>query len=425
MRVVMILMAGCFAIAAGTLLGSLSFARGQASAPVAAGGTVTGHVTCGDTQRPARFATVVLFGVPAEISQPPKPDAPPNNTRYMEMFKAYTTMSMVQSQTDVEGNFFEGGVAPGDYYVLASVPGYVQPKNNMLAAYEGGADLRKPVPGIPIVHVVSERPSQADLTVERGAALSGRVMWDDGSPAARVTVSIITEKGKKQELPPQFEMISFSGNLEGLLAVTDDLGRFRLAGMLPGEYLLKASLQTNGRMTVQKGVTNTKGMEGDSPLTAYAPAAFHQADAKTIMLHAAEERGDVELTINLSGLHSVSGRVMSLEDHHGINSGRIRLEDTQDKEFSRSTGVDANGEFTVTFVPPGTYNLRVTDAADTEPDNEKPTKDAPLTFASEITLRSYVDGKQAVIVTDSDVTGQTLELVPAKAVKKDVETDEN
>lgn len=423
MRVVRNCWVGCCAsIAAAVVLSSLSFVHAQSSAPVAAGGTVTGHVTCGDTQRPARFATVVLFSVPAEISQPAKLDEAPNNKRYMEAFKAYTAMTLMQSQTDVNGNFFAGGVAPGDYYVFAAVSGYVQPKNIMLAAYEAGADLRKPVRGIPIVHVVSERPSQVDLTVERGAALSGKVMWDDGSPAARVMVSIITEKDKRQELPPEFVGISFA---EGLLAFTDDLGHFRIAGMVPGEYLLKASLQTNGRMTVQKGVTNMKEMDGDSPLTVFVPAAFHQADAKKITLHAAEERGDVELTINLSGLHSVSGRVMSLEDHHGINSGRIRLEDTQDKEFSRSTSVDANGEFTVTFVPPGTYNLRVTDAADTEPHNEKPTKEEPLPNATEITLRSYADGKQAVIVTDSDLTGQTLELVPTKAVKKDVGPDAN
>jgi hypothetical protein len=125
--------AGCFAwIAAAALLGSPSFAQAPQSTPAAVGGTVTGHVTCGDTQRPARFATVVLFSVPAEISQPAKLDAPPNNTRYMEAFKAYTAMTLMQSQTDVDGNFFAGGVAPGDYYVFASVSGYVQPKNIML-----------------------------------------------------------------------------------------------------------------------------------------------------------------------------------------------------------------------------------------------------------------------------------------------------
>jgi hypothetical protein len=418
MRALRTLRAGSFAsIGVAALLGPSSFVHTQSSSPAAVGGTVTGHVTCGDTQRPARFAQVVLFGVPAEISLTLKPDAPPNNTRYMDVFKAYATTSMVQSQTDVDGNFLAEGVAPGDYYVFASVPGYVLPRNILLAASEAGSDLRKAIPGIPMVHVVPEHPAQAELTVERGAALAGKVIWDDGSPATHVTVSILTKKDKKQELPPQFEMAS----LEGAVTYTDDLGQFRIAGMLPGEYLVKASLQTNTRMTIQKGVTNLKGVDGDSPLTAYAPAAFHQAEAKPITLHAGEERDGVELTVNLSGLHSVTGRVASMEDHHGINSGRVRLEDTQDKEFWRSTGVDADGGFRVTFVPSGTYNLRVTDAADTEPSLEKPNKEEPLRFASEITLRSYADGKQSVIVTNSDVTGQNVELAPLKTAKKELE----
>ena len=39
----------------------------QQAASAAGTGTVTGHVTCGDTQRPARFASVTLFGVPVEV----------------------------------------------------------------------------------------------------------------------------------------------------------------------------------------------------------------------------------------------------------------------------------------------------------------------------------------------------------------------
>jgi hypothetical protein len=101
-----------------------------------------------------------------------------------------------------------------------------------------------------------------------------------------------------------------------------------------------------------------------------------------------------------------------VEDHHGIRVGRVTLEDAQDKDFSRSTNVDANGDFTVTFVPPGSYNLLVSYARDTEPSKEKP-KDA-VQIASYTTVRSYQDGKQAVTVTDSDVTGMTLELTPQR-----------
>jgi hypothetical protein len=170
----------------------------------------------------------------------------------------------------------------------------------------------------------------------------------------------------------------------------------------------------NGTMNFQRVI--------DSPLTVYAPAAFHHADAKAITLHAGEEREDEELTINLGGMHSVRGRVTSVEDHHGINAGTVTLEDTQDKDFSRSTRLDANGDFTVTFVPPGTYNLMVRLSRDTETSKEKP-EDA-LQIASYTTVRSYQEGKQTVIVTDSDITGMTLELAPAKTVKTKLEPED-
>jgi hypothetical protein len=270
-------------IAAAALLDSLSFAHAQSSSPAAAGGTVTGHVTCGDTQRPARFATVILYGVPAEITPEAKPGAAPD-ARDADMKKANETLTMVQTQTDVDGSFVASGVTPGDYYVFGSVSGYLMPGNIVRAAYEAGADLTKLIPGIPVVHVGSERHAEANLTIERGAAVSGHVMWDDGSPAARVIVQVIAAKAKKKELPPQFGMLGFN-NMEGLLAISDDLGHFRIVGLAPGEYLVAGQLQTRSRFAMQNGMMNFKGTV-DSPLTVFAPAAFHKADAKAITLHA-------------------------------------------------------------------------------------------------------------------------------------------
>lgn len=420
MRALRIRRAGCFAsIAATALLGSSSFGHAQSSSPAAAGGTVTGHVTCVDTQRPARFAQVILYGVPSEITPEAKPDSASNTDTTAVRKKVMDALSMVQIKTDVDGSFVASGVAPGDYYVFGSVPGYLAPGNIVRAAYEAGADLSKLIPGIPVVHVASERHAEANLTVERGATVTGHVMWDDGSPAARVMVSVVSTKGKKKELPPQFGMLGFN-NMEVLFAISDDVGHFRIVGLAPGEYLVKGSLETRSRFEMQNGAFNSKGTV-DSPLIVFAPAAFHQADAKTITLHTGEERDGVEMTINLAGMHSVSGRVASMEDHHGINAGWVKLEDTQDKEFSRSTNIDANGEFTVTFVPPGTYNLMVRSPRDTEPSKER-SKDMIQTL--DTTVRSYQDGKQAVVVTDSDVTGQNVELAPLKAAKKELEPTE-
>ena len=417
MRALRIFGAGCLGwIAAVGLGGFSSFSYAWQSAPVVAGGTVTGHVVCGDTQRPARFANVVLLGVPAHITQLAKPGAKGAAADYKT---AMDTLNMVQAQTDLEGGFIVRGVPPGDYYVFASVSGYVHPSNVVLAAYEAGSDLHYPISGISTVHVASERSAQVDLMAERGAAISGKVMWDDGSPAGRVMVTTIAAKGKK-ELPVEFNMLSAMNDGMEQLAFSDDRGHFRITGLMPGDYLVKGQIVTNVQYSVGGSMSNFRG-RGDSPLIVFAPAAFHQADAKPVTLHTGEERDDVEMTISLKSMYTVSGRVSSREDHHGINSGGVKLEDTQDKEFSRATTIDANGDFTVTFVPAGSYNLEVLYARDTEPAKEKPSEGRVI---SDTVLRSYEDGKQAVVVIDNDVTGQNVELVPTKTAKNELNPDQ-
>ena len=397
----------------------------QQSAPTSPGGTVTGHVLCSDTQLPARFAQVMLFGVPTEITAMPKPDSS-DTAQVAAAMKALTGgMNLVQTQTDIDGSFAATNVAPGDYYVFASVPGYVQPSNMVRAASDAGADLQKPIPGVPIVHVAAERSAQANLMIDRGAAISGMVVWDDGSPVTRAIVTVVSTKAKdKDALPPQFAMLGVASAMGGggVLSISDDRGHFRIAGLAPGDYLVKVSLQTSSQFAMQGGAMNLNGIIAASPLVVFAPSSFHQADAKPVTLHTAEDRSDEEVTIKLGGLHSVSGQVASSEDHHGLNSATVNLTDAQDKGFSRSASVDAHGNFTVTFVPSSTYNLLVSGAADTEPSNKKPT--GLVKFTTNHTLRSYQDGKQSVIVTDSDVTGQNIELTPAKTTKKDLDLDE-
>ena len=394
----------------------------QQPAPAPSGGTITGHVTCSDTQRPARFAHVTLFGVPTEITPPANadPNAKPDPAQIRAALKSYMGSNMVQTQTDIDGGFEATNVAPGDYYVFASVPGYVQPGSILRAALDAGADLRKSIPDTPIVHVIADRSVRADLLVNRGAAISGKVVWDDGSPATQVTVTVASSKAKEKDIPPQFSMLAMGGpgGGGGLGSITDDLGHFRISGLAPGDYLIQATLQTRSQFAMTNGVMNMSRIM-ESPLVVFAPAAFHQADAKPVTLHTAEDRGDEEVTIKLAGLHFVSGRIASAEDHHGLNSALVVLRDKQDKDFVRTADVDAHGNFTITFVSPGTYDLAVSNAADTEPSTKKPT--AFMTVESTHILRSYQDGKQSVIVTDSDVTGQNIELVPEKTTKKDLD----
>ncbi len=395
-----------------------------AQQPATGMGTVTGHVTCGDTQRPARFAQVMLFGVPKDLAPPPDPSRTPDAAQIKAAMQTMGGMNLVQTQTGIDGSFTAANVAPGDYYVFASVPGYVQPASMVQAAHDAGADLSKPLPGVPMVHVSADRSVSSDVTVERGAAITGKVVWDDGSPVSRAIVTLESTKSDAKKLPAQFGMLGMAGSLggAGVFSITDDLGQFRISGLASGDYLVKASLQFNSGFAMQSGVMNMKGLMANKPLVIYAPAALHKSAAKPVTLHAGDEQRDQLITIDLSSMHSVSGQVASIEDHHGINSATVQLIDASDKDFVRSAEVDASGNFTVTFLPPGTYNVTVTDAEDTEPSKKKQT--GLIRFSQDQTVRSYADGKASVIVTDSDVTGQILELTPSKTTRKDVDLND-
>lgn len=381
-------------------------------------GTVTGHVTLGDTQRPARFATIALYGVPAEVTATPKPDPDASEEAQMKAFAAALKnigkTNMVQAQTGADGAYVATDVPPGDYYVFGSASGYISPLNQVQAIFEAGADPKKPLPGVQIVHVAADHQSSADVTITRGAAISGVISWDDGSPVTGAIFTVTPVKGDAKP-PTQFGMLAMASILSAL-SISDDLGHYRISGLAPGQYIVTATLRTGGQSGLGAGMNLAKAM-AVTPMAIYAPSAFHKADAKPVTLTAGEDLRDQAMTLNLAGLHSVSGTIASAEDHHGINQATVRLQDGTDKEFVRSASVDAAGNFTVTFLPPGTYTMKVSDAEDTEPKPKTDKDKANMFGPGQKTIRSYKDGSMSVIVSDSDVTGQNIELAVDKNPK--------
>lgn len=384
-------------------------ACGQTSKPGT--GTVTGHVFCGDTQKPARFAQVLVFSVPTTMTQFPKIDsADPKaiQTAMNAQMEAMRSTNFVLGETGFDGGF-SVNVPPGDYYVMASVAGYVQPREILQAAYDAGQDITKGIPGVPTVHVSAEHGSNLDISVSRGAAVDRRVLWDDGLPVNGAMIFAESKSGEHKPLPMQFNMMGLAGQFN---ANSDDRGHYRISGLAPGEYIVRVMLQTSRRMSMQGGHFDPNANFGAISLVVYAPGGFRKSDAKPITLTAGEERTDEDITFNLSATHSVSGRVTSAEDHHGLNRGVVTLTDTTDKNFRRGAGLDQDGSFNVTFVPAGTYTMTVTSAADTVPEELKPDEKNALAAIGVNIVRAYQKAEQQLTVADSDVTQQNFELKP-------------
>jgi hypothetical protein len=419
----------CRSLALGSAL-FLSFTSlyAQQAADPAPAGTVMGTITCGDTQRPARFAGVTLMPVPED-----KPAVKPMSKKEMDADPAaamkmvtsqMASITMLQGQTGLDGAYSIANVPPGDYYLSASAPGYVSSLAAAKAAAAPGATGRKLYAGVPMVHVDASRTVRGDMTLDRGAAVFGTVSFDDGSPAGKVFLMIEKiEVAKPDDSTPDMAgtfATMFAGS--ATVAIADDRGHYRIAGIPAGDYKVKATLQVGSSFSMRAGQLDAAGLTKSSPLLIYSPGTLHKNDATKITLAAGEERGDVNVVANLTGMHSVSGRIASAVDHHALNEGSVELTDMTDKDFKRSASVDATGAFTVGYVPAGTYTLEVSGGADVEQGKKK----AGMLgmFGSTHTLKSYDDASQPLIVTTTDVTGVSIELKESKTVKKDFDVND-
>lgn len=338
----------------------------QQAAPVA-GGAVTGHVFCADTQRPARFAEVQLIEVPAAAA-----GGRAGQTRF--------GMS-VGGRTSLDGSFAISGVSAGDYYVVARVPGYIDPPVNSL---DDVAAM-----GFPQVRVEAGRSSSAEVTIRRGATLTGHVQYDDGTPVAGVQVFL-----RSATASPQTNMRGLSafggGGFSGRMGTTDDRGFYRVAGIAPGKYVLSATVMT-GNSSLRGDVGRAGPRSMGEPVVVYAPNVMYRADARIVEFRGTEDVTDVDVTVALEGLHKVQGAVLAQDDRHPIGVGMVTLTDTADGGFVRRATLDANGMYEFSYVPAGSYTISAV-GSDPRPQGNRPAN------------RSYQEGKGSVAVTEHDMT---------------------
>ncbi len=377
-------------------------------------GAVAGRVLCSDTQRPARFAEVTILpvqdGTGGEDSGPGFGGGRGRRG---------------STRTDLDGNYLVTNLPPGAYYATATATGYVSTLGAILARSSGAVDTPSLLAQLPQVQVSGSGTSTANLTLEKGAVIAGRVMWDDGSAAAGVGVNAVLSTaqnpltGRRQ--PNGYAQLGFGavgGN--GNFAQTDDRGNFRLTGLAPGDYVVRANFAapapagapTGGFGGIDSGFGGVPARAVN--ITLYAPGKMRRTDAQTLTLTLGEERGDVVFTADLRALHSVAGRVSSAGDTQ-VHSGVVRLVDTQDTTLSRNAQLNADGTFTLAYVPAGTYTLSVPNASSATQQQGGGGRRGAGGNASPTAATTFQPLQETLTVTDSDLAGVNLTVVPATA----------
>ena len=251
--------------------------------------------------------------------------------------------------TDGEGHFQIKDVPPGRYRFSASRTGFVAQQYQAKGTSQGA--------------VLSLGPGQQiDDTLfrlVRAGVVSGRGIDEAGEPLANVWVSALrrpTEeeredwsKGQKQH-----QFVKASG------ARTDDRGEYRIFGLKPGDYYLKASespdLDQVGNIDGSDNYFLLRQIVTEyAPL--YYPGVLQISDARAIPLRAGEEvRADFEM--RRVKTVEVAGRVIGADGKPATHAYLLLgVPGVGDLGGDLEGSTDSKGEFLIKHVSPGSYIL--------------------------------------------------------------------
>jgi len=368
-------------------------------------GSIHGTVFCADTHRPARGAFVMVMGMPSSSGSG---EAHNNGAREST------------GRTGMDGSFTIPNVTEGDYGIIALLPGYLSPFDQLSEDdFQGQsmpAAMTKLLGQEGTVHVTGHQTATHDITLTRGASISGQVLFSDGSPASQANLDIENINAKTSKPKPGDPDINFAALMRTMLThqtnSTDDEGHFRISGIPPGTYriaAISASTLDMGEGSDDEGMAMFSGLLTDrNALHVYSGDTLHKNAAKTYELRAGDNLAGVDITIPLSAFHQVRG-LLSAVDGRPVNNATLTLTDTADDTLSFNAKPAADGVFSFPSVPSGTYKLAATDAHIMVIDANVP-PETPLRFAPKHPASAFADGNTTLIVKDSDLLDVTFPL---------------
>jgi len=343
---------------------------------------------------------LILGQVVDAISDAPIPDAIVliNLPRYSPTLP---TTPYGRVMADGEGRFFFSDLAAGDYYLAASLQGYVA----------GQYGQQKPMGQYQLLSLAEgERRTDVKLRVWKYAVISGTVLDEADEPVVGVSVRALgrTVLGGRV----QYGTMEVREDLVPT-AVTDDRGMFRLSQLLPGTYVIAVpSTQNTAPVAFLGGQNNTARSElfmagigevtpvgqpgtlqnGDVALltssrmqvppagsatgrmsiyrTTFYPSATTVGDAMPITVRSGDERSDIAIALRPVPAVRVSGRLVMPDGSAPPPMGLflsgdaskdliVRRPPPTNANFDTAVSLtDASGRFTFLGVPPGEYVLQ-------------------------------------------------------------------
>ncbi|MBI4266211.1 MAG: carboxypeptidase regulatory-like domain-containing protein [Acidobacteria bacterium] len=243
----------------------------------------------------------------------------------------------LSTSTDTDG-FYELTELPAGWFTLtAQRSGYLQLRYGQRRPLEQGK---------PVELGEGQVLENADFALPRMGVISGRVTDELGEPIANVWVSaqrFIYRDNRRRLMP------------DGPIVMTDDDGEYRIAGLVPGTYLVNAR-------TLEKWTVNERGRE---ETTGYAPTFFPGLTDANLASRVTVTTGQVVAGIDVS---LVPGRAATIAGTAVDSRGQPASTVVLVHELMGTAGglvgiagrgtVAPDGRFEISGVPPGEYTLQ-------------------------------------------------------------------
>jgi len=319
---------------------------------------IRGRIFAADTGRPLRRARVAVSA--PELGPEPR-----------------------QTSTNVDGRYEIRDLPAGRYSVTVTRAGYLQLRYGQRRPLEQGKPLQV---------LDKQAIENVNFSLPRMSVITGRVLDEMNEPVAGAQVLAMRSmyfEGRRRLVP------ATGGGPAGL---TDDAGQFRVLGLPPGTYYLRAMMRDTWTVS-ENGVEQTYGYA-----PSYYPSTTNIGDARRLTVGIGQEASNNDIALIPGRAVSVSGTAF---DSHGRPLAGQSVSLTQETRgpgmgmfMSAGSGnVKPDGTFTIKSVPPGEFKLMA------RASGERGTEAATLPI-----LVNGVDLDNVSLVTSSggSITGQIV-----------------
>jgi len=287
--------------------------------------SVTGRVVAAADGNPLKSARVVLF--------------PEHNRSSREEIYA--------ASTDSDGRFTVKGIPAGRYRFFAARPGFVEQHFKAGANDEGPPFSLKP----------GEKVNDVLFRLTAAAVITGRLSNEDGEPMQGVQV-VAMRRPNEDDLDDDESPRSRKIEMEPVkAAVSDDRGQYRIFGLKPGEYFIKAedAAEPSHNLPVDESFWAQLSL-GSEYAPVYYPGTTQVSQAQAVPLRAGEE-AQADFTMRRIKTVEITGRVIGATAPAANTFVELEQADAGVSDFRRQDTTDEKGNFRLRNVPEGTYNI--------------------------------------------------------------------